>query len=77
MQKFCKSPNVMGRPICPMGSASIPGTTLWNGVVDGRSWDHGVVDGRSWAHVVKCRRIEDVDPASPIHQDLVDPFGLE
>jgi hypothetical protein len=29
------------------------------------------------AHVVKRRRIEHVDPTSPIHQDLVDPFGFE
>jgi hypothetical protein len=29
------------------------------------------------AHVVKRRRIEHVDPTSSIHQDLVDPFGLE
>jgi hypothetical protein len=29
------------------------------------------------AHVVKCRHIEHVDPASSIHQDPVDLFGLE
>jgi hypothetical protein len=29
------------------------------------------------AHLVKRRRVEHVDPASPIHQDLVDPSGFE
>jgi hypothetical protein len=29
----------MGRSIRLMGSASIPGMTPWNGVVDGRNWD--------------------------------------
>jgi hypothetical protein len=28
-------------------------------------------------HVFKRRRIEHVDPASSIHQELVDPFGFE
>jgi hypothetical protein len=29
------------------------------------------------AHVIKCRHIEHVDPAPPIHQDLVDPSSFE
>jgi hypothetical protein len=29
------------------------------------------------AHVVKHRRIEHVDPASPIDQDLMDLFAFE
>jgi hypothetical protein len=42
VRKFHKSPNVTGRLIYPIGSASIPGMTPWNIVVDGRSWDHGM-----------------------------------
>jgi hypothetical protein len=34
-------PNVTGRSTCPMGSASIPGTTPWNGA-DGLSADRGM-----------------------------------
>jgi hypothetical protein len=29
------------------------------------------------AHDIERRRVEDIDAASPIHQDLVDPLGLE
>jgi hypothetical protein len=29
------------------------------------------------AHLVKCRRVEHIDPAPPIHEDLVDPSGFE
>jgi hypothetical protein len=40
--KFRTSPNVTGRSIYPMGSASFPGTTPWNGAVDDLSEDHGM-----------------------------------
>jgi hypothetical protein len=39
VRKFCRSLNMTGRSIYPMGSASIPGTTSWNAAVDGLSWD--------------------------------------
>jgi hypothetical protein len=42
VQKFRKSPNVTGRSICPMRSASISGTTPWNGAVNGFNWDRGM-----------------------------------
>jgi hypothetical protein len=42
MQKFRSSLNVTGRTIYLRGSASIPGTTPWNGAVDGLSADHGM-----------------------------------
>jgi hypothetical protein len=42
MQKFCGVPNVMGRSIYLIGSASIPETTPWNGVGDGRNQDYGM-----------------------------------
>jgi hypothetical protein len=42
VRKFRRSPNVMGRSICLMGSTSIPGMTLWNGAVDGHSLDRGM-----------------------------------
>jgi hypothetical protein len=42
VRKFRTSPNVMGRSICPRGSAWIPGTTPWNGTIDGLSVDHGM-----------------------------------
>jgi hypothetical protein len=29
------------------------------------------------AHIIKRRRLEHIDVASPIHQDLTDPLGLE
>jgi hypothetical protein len=42
MRKFRKVPNVMGRSICSIGSASILGTTQWNGVGDGHAFSsHG------------------------------------
>jgi hypothetical protein len=37
VRKFRRSSNVMGKSICPVESASIPGMILWNGVVDGLS----------------------------------------
>jgi hypothetical protein len=37
-----RSPNVMGRSICPIGRASIPGMTLWNGAVDSRNLHRGM-----------------------------------
>jgi hypothetical protein len=39
MRKLCNVPNVMGRSICLIGSASIPGMTPWNNAVNGLSWD--------------------------------------
>jgi hypothetical protein len=36
------SPNVTGRSIYPRGSASILGTTPWNGAIDGLSADRGM-----------------------------------
>jgi hypothetical protein len=42
VRKFCTSPNVIGRLIYLRGSASIPGTTLWNGVVGGLSADNRI-----------------------------------
>jgi hypothetical protein len=42
VRKFRTSPNVTGRSICSRGSASIPGTTPWNGAIDGLSADHGM-----------------------------------
>jgi hypothetical protein len=40
--KFRSSPNVTGISICLMGSASIPGTTPWNGAVGGLSAYRGM-----------------------------------
>jgi hypothetical protein len=37
LRKFPSSSKVTGRSICPSGTASIPGMTLWNGIKDGRS----------------------------------------
>jgi hypothetical protein len=42
VQKFRSSPNVTSKSIYARGSASIPGTTPWNGVVDDLSVDHGM-----------------------------------
>jgi hypothetical protein len=47
MRKFRSSPNVTGRSIYPRGSASIPGTTPWNGAVDGLSADRGMPNSSS------------------------------
>jgi hypothetical protein len=35
-------PKVTGRSICLSETSSIPGTTPWNGVNDGRSWDRWI-----------------------------------
>jgi hypothetical protein len=42
VRKFRTSLNVTGRSICPRGSASIAGTTPWNGAVDGHIADSGM-----------------------------------
>jgi hypothetical protein len=50
MQKFHTSPNVTRTLICPMGSASIPGTTPWNGTVYGLRADRGMPMSSSVTH---------------------------
>jgi hypothetical protein len=40
--EFLHVPECDGRSICPRGSTSIPGTTIWNGAIDGLSADRGM-----------------------------------
>jgi hypothetical protein len=42
VRKFHTSLNMTGRSIYPRGSTSIPGTTPWNGAVDGLNADRGM-----------------------------------
>jgi hypothetical protein len=42
VRKIRTSPNVIGRSIYPMGSASIPCMTPWNGAVDSLNVDRGM-----------------------------------
>jgi hypothetical protein len=50
MRKFHTSPNVTHTLIFPMVSASIPGTTLWNGTVYGLRADRGMPMSSSVMH---------------------------